>query len=175
MAEYPTFEPKDLAAFSGRPLASYTALGTYVDTALKQATLLFKIGTCLAQLPDDPVDLELARTAILAMADTAILRRPHQAVLAAPFQSENLGSYSYSKMSAAASRGDKTGVMWFDLAVERLSVCEASDGILSGGGIEIFEFDGQFSTASNSGNSVRLLSPQDSAYHAGYLTDREGF
>lgn len=174
MAEYPSFTGKDLSDFSGRPEASYTAQGTFIATALKQATLLFKIGTCLVTLPDDPINLELAHTAILAMADTAILQRPHQTVMASPFQSESLGSYSYSKMSGAASRGTKTGVMWFDLAVEQLSECDRG-GNFAGGGIEVFEGDAQFVPSLTDDDSYRILSPQDEEYHRLFFSGTRGF
>jgi hypothetical protein len=163
VAEYPTFTPADLAGFSGRPEASYPS--PYTDEALKQATLLFKIGTCLATFPDDPMQADLAKYAILSMADYIVLNQPNAQVLAGPFQSESLGSYSYSKMAKTAASGGETGVAWFDLAVDQIGQCDQNDEIMSGGGIEVFEFDAEFAVARTDGNTVRVLSPKDQEYH----------
>lgn len=167
MAEYPTYTKQDLAAFSGRPEASYKAYAE--SSALPQAVLLFKIATCRPTFPDDPDQAALAKMAILSMADHAALAQKYQEAAASPFQSESLGSYSYSKMAGSASRGEKTGVMWFDLAVGQLSLCEENDGVLGGGGIEIFEYDGQFGTASVAGDAARLLGPADFDQHTAFM------
>lgn len=155
--DYPVLTKTDLAKFSGRPEASYK--GDYPETALSQALLLFKLGTCLAGLPDDPTKAELARMGILAMADDIFLKQKYQQVSASPFSSESIGSYSYSKRAQQASQGEETGVMWFDLAVGQLGECERNDGISSGGGIEVFEHDATF--VQGAGENVRMLSPKD--------------
>lgn len=169
MAEYPVFTKQDLADFSGRHVNSYKQYAEL--SALPQATLLFKIATCRPTYPSDPEEALLARMAILAMADRASLAQKYQEAEASPFQSESLGSYSYSKMSAAASRGEKTGVMWFDLAVDRLGQCEQNDGIAGGGGIEIFEYDGRFGKPQAEGDQARLLGPADFNAHQGFLSE----
>jgi hypothetical protein len=134
MAEYPTLTKKELAAFSGRPEQSYTK---YSDQALLQATMLFKIGTCLAALPDNQTEQDLARLAILSMADSIFLSQAYQKAAASPFSSESIGSYSYSKAASAVSKGGTTGIMWFDLAVQQMSVCgslgNGGSGIMGGG------------------------------------------
>lgn len=158
MAAYPELTAQDLSSFTGRPAASYPA--TSVTTALAQARLLFKMSTCLANLPDDEDELSLARYAILSYADFIVLTLPFAKAIASPFSSESLGSYSYSKAAAAAAKGEKTGLMWFDLAVDRLGVCGDTDGIAEFGGIEMFENDGEF-VAGSSGANVRFLSPAD--------------
>jgi hypothetical protein len=155
---YPTFTATDLANFSGRDVATYTGYAT--TSALPQSILLFKIGTCLADLPEDPIKQELARMAILAMADAIVLSQPYQTVLANPFNSETIGSYSYSKVASAVNAGLPTGIAWFDMALRELSVCDLQDNIPSGGGIEIFEYDAAFAAGRHSGN-VKLLSPKD--------------
>lgn len=155
---YPTYTKQDVATFTGRALASFPS---YVDTsALPQATLLFKIGTCLASLDDLTADeLELAKNGILSMADSIHLAQPYAVAVASPFNSESIGSYSYSKVAAAVSRHEETGVMWFDLAIDRLSVCDDLASGMFGGGIEVFEHDAKF-TGGVGGNS-RMLSPKD--------------
>jgi hypothetical protein len=168
VAEYPMLTKADLVTYSARPAESYR--DAQVATALAQATLLFKIGTCLAALPDEPDKAELAKMAILAYADHIVLSLPHAKALASPFNSESLGSYSYSKSAGAVAKGEKTGVFWFDLAIERLSVCMDVDDALDYGGIEIMEHDGLFVKGSGEGN-VRYLTPGDVAASRAYGFD----
>lgn len=169
MAEYPTFTADDLADFSGRPAASYPKYAT--TSALPQAVLLFKIATCRPTFPDDETEAQLARMAILAMADRATLSQKFQQIEASPFQSESLGSYSYSKMAGFAAKGMTTGVTWFDLAVTTLSLCDTSDDIPSGGGIIAFEYDvPQVSLP----GGMRLLSASEYTEHAQYLSSSQG-
>ena len=91
MATYPSYQLSDLSSFSGRSAVEYTNEG-YVATALAQATLLFKLGTCLREWPDDSTKAELAKMAILSMADAIYLAQPFQKILANPFSSETIGS-----------------------------------------------------------------------------------
>lgn len=153
---YPTYTKDDLSDFSGRPVQSYTA---YSAQAITQATLLFKIGTCLADFPQGQ-DGELAKMAILSMADSIFLAQKYQEAAASPFSSETIGSYSYSKTAKAVASGQPTGIMWFDLAVEKLGVCEDLDNIPFSGGIEVFERDGMYARGGMASN-IRFLSPQD--------------
>lgn len=131
MAEYPTYDVSDLAEFSGEDVDAYDRV-SFVESALAQATLLFKIGTCLSAFPDDETQGQLAKFAIISMADAIYWAQPWQKMLRTPFSSETIGSYSYSKLSTAVSAGLPTGVSWFDLAISTLSVC-GTTGILSGG------------------------------------------
>lgn len=161
MAEYPSISPKDMAEFTGRPEASFP--NTRLTGAVSQATLLFKIGTCLASLPDDPIKQELAKNAIIAFTDYILLSQPFAKALASPFSSESLGSYSYSKSAKQVASGDKTGIMWFDLAIEQMSVCDQmSGGDFGTGGIEVFEHDGEF-VAGAIGSNVRLVTAAERA------------
>jgi hypothetical protein len=158
VSTYPDFGADELASFSGRPAESYTE---YVETAVDMATLLFKYATCLTEFPEPGTDgAKLAGFAILAMADAIVLSQPYQSIEHSPFASESLGSYSYSKASAQVQAGDPTGVMWFDMAVNQLGVCTTGDDIADGGGIEVFEWDGNFVPGRVTGN-VRLLSPAE--------------
>lgn len=161
MADFPEFSAQDVSDFSGRPVAAYPQ--TYTATALKQARTLFKLGTCLKQFPDEEFEAELATNAILSMAEQLILSQKYQAALANPFQSESIGSYSYSKITGVVATGVPTGLFWFDSAVQRLGVCDiAGEGSIGGGssgGIEVFEHDGRFGPGT--GNNVRLYGPAD--------------
>jgi hypothetical protein len=167
---YPVFTKQDLADFSGRPVASYTG---YTDRAIRQAVLLFKIGTCLANLaPKDTLEYEIAVEGILAMADQIFLAQRYQQQVASPFQSESLGSYSYSKTAKSVSDGEKTGVEFFDIAIDQLSVCDETDDIPSFGGVEVFEHDGMF--ARGEGGNLRFLSPKDLDQSRSYGFDPAG-
>lgn len=175
MAAFPTYTITHLSDFSGRPQAEYTNTA-YVPQALLQAELLFKLGTCLGEVwPDDPTMAKLSEMAILSMADAIYLVQPFQTVLSNPFSSESIGSYSYSKVAGAVMGGLPTGITWFDLATNKLSVCDLNAGIPIGGGIELFEWDATFANGVLPGN-VRVLSPKDLNRHNEFMHDpSEGY
>lgn len=115
----------ELAEFTGRPEPSFPA---FAPEALEQADLMFSIVTKLAEYPAEPDLMQLAKNAIMELADRMILEQPYYATLAGPFQSETIGSYSYSKASASAKTAmqGKTGLFWWDLAVDELTVAGTS-------------------------------------------------
>lgn len=161
---YATYTREMLANFTGRPLVSFPQ--AYVEnSAIPQALLLFKIGTCLASPDGMTTDqLQMVDYAVLSMADAIHLAQPYQTALASPFNSETIGSYSYSKTAKAIRQGKETGVDWFDIAIDQLSVCDTLDGSFSQGGIEIFENDGLFAGGARLGGqpgNVDFLSPAD--------------
>lgn len=176
MAAYPQYDIQDLSDFSGRPVGEYTNTA-YAATALAQAILLFRLGTCLKEWPDDPTMAELAKMAILAMADSIYLVQNYQKILASPFSSETIGSYSYSKVAGAVMTGLPTGIGWFDMAVSQMGVCDLEQGTVipgMGGGIEVFENDGYFTEGRN--GNFRFLSPEDLDKMSGWGFDpSEGF
>ena len=161
---YKEYTRKMIADFTGRPLVSFPE-AFVTDSAIPQALLLFKIGTCLAA-PDDLTEdqQQMVDFAILAMADAIHLAQPYQTALASPFNSESIGSYSYSKTAKAIRQGNETGVDWFDIAIDQLSVCDELGGSFMQGGIEIFENDGLFAGGVRLGGqrgNVDYLSPAD--------------
>lgn len=127
-----------LAAFSGRASDSY---GPFASEALAQATLLFTLRTHLTEMPTDPDLAKLAGYAILQMADRIYLEQPNAAVLSSPYQSETIGSYSYSKGSIAskAQDGISTGLFWWDLAMDQLATVLSST--VSSGSVQVFYGD----------------------------------
>lgn len=130
----------DLAEFSGRSADSYPA---YATAALKQSALLMRLRTCLVAMPADGDKALLLTYGILEMADDLVLKQPHQEIKAKPFSSETIMSYSYSKAAQKAVEGKKTGLMWFDLAVQQLSVCDATEGgEVDSSSISVFEKSG---------------------------------
>lgn len=130
----------ELADFSGRPQASYPAFAT---SALRQATLLMSLRTCLVGMPAEQDRAELLKYGILELADDIVMKQPYKEISAKPFTSETIMSYSYSKAAVKAKNGLETGLMWFDLAVQQLSVCEeAGGGHVSSNSISVFEKEG---------------------------------
>jgi hypothetical protein len=137
---WPVPTPAELAAFSGRPQASYTS---YVNSALLQATMMF---TILSELSADdyagmnPDYQQLACMGVMAMADWLYLRWPYQQVIASPLNNETIGSYSYSKPLQEAARNaqavevtnEQTGVAMFDLAIRRLAKRQSLAGLYFG-------------------------------------------
>lgn len=134
MATYPDYTVFDLSDFTGRPVESYTNTA-YVDMSLLQAEILFKFATCLDEnsWPTEPDKAQLAEFAVLSIADEIYLGQQYAELAAAPFQSETIGSYSYSmprqtsrttvRVTEAVRAGLPTGISWFDLAVGQLGVC----------------------------------------------------
>lgn len=134
--DWPEYTVADLARYSGRPEITYPV---YADQAIFQATFLFQIASALVDFPVVPRDAQLIQLGILSMADLLVLSQPHQAAIATPFQTESIGSYSYSKAQKAVSQGLPTGVSWFDMAVGRLGV--GIDNVVSSEAITVFERD----------------------------------
>lgn len=125
----------DLAAFTGRDVDGYSP---FADKALEQATLLFQVITHLDSYPTDPTKEALARNAIVEMANRLYLEQGFAETIASPFQSETIGSYSYAKSATAiaARSGEATGLLWWDLAIDELTVAGLSDvgsGSVGGG------------------------------------------
>jgi hypothetical protein len=116
----------ELAVFTGRPEGTFPP---FSGQALAQAALLFQTITKRTAYPDDEAEEQLARYAILEMADRLVLEQPYAQVKSNPFQSESILSYSYSKAtptSARAAMGGKTGLSWWDLAIDELTLPGAS-------------------------------------------------
>lgn len=138
---FPLQTPSDLATYSGVPLETLTP---FAVEAIAQATLLFMVVTELQDPPTDATDLQLANKGIIAMADTIYLEQPYREIKAAPINDLALGSAHVSKApqyirgSAAANalRGEETGVMWWDLAVQTLALRTRRGGVF-GGSMEV--------------------------------------
>ena len=162
-----------LSFFSGRPQITYTG---FASSALLQATLMLTTVTELT--PDDfsamtPDDAQLCLNGILAMADYIYLRQPYQAVIAAPLMNETVGSYSYSKAEQEVARnaaalevqGERTGVVFYDMAVQFLAKRTRAGGVYIGE-IQVFEhhvtrrYDGCEVRRDECGNLV-LLGPNN--------------
>lgn len=121
----------ELADFTGQHEDTFREFATQ---ALIQATLLFAIKTGLSEYPTDGNENQLAINAILEMANHIYLEQPHAATKATPYQSESIGNYSYSKGSLVlkAKNDQKTGLIWWDLAMELLATASVSTTVASG-------------------------------------------
>lgn len=124
----------DLAQFTGRGNDSFSA---FADQTLAQATLLFSLITHRTAYPDDPALAALAKNAIMEMASRMYLEQGYAETLASPFQSETIGSYSYSKSLTAtkAQNGLMTGLLWWDLAIDELTQVLDGNHFINSGSI----------------------------------------
>lgn len=135
------FTVEDLAEFTGRDVSEYS---DFTATAIKQALILFKLATCLDDVPTDGPFADLAKFAVLAMASSINTAQVYADELEGPFQSQSIGSYSYSIAASKISTGSSLGIPWFDMAVRELGVCHLkNDGygadIPMFGGIEMYD------------------------------------
>lgn len=96
--------------------------------ALQQATVL--MGTTLGLTEDytgDSDGAQLMKWGILDMAWNLLVSYDNREELYTPYTSERVGSYSYSKIVNATSKGELTGVPFFDQAIAYLTA------VLNGG------------------------------------------
>jgi hypothetical protein len=156
MAPFPVFTKQDLADFSGRPLADYPPFAE--SGAIPQAVLLFKLSTGLSEFPDTLDMAQLARFAIEELAEQFVLSQPHREIIAQPFSSETIGSYTYQKAAKVLQAGQPLGLLWFDLAVQRLGVSEDVAGVFSG---SLSLFDRDLEIVYNSEGGKVILGPGD--------------
>jgi hypothetical protein len=148
----------ELSGFSGRPVATY---GSFADAALEQATLMFTVRTKLTAYPDDPDQAKLARFAILELADRLFLEQPYAEYTASPFQSESIMSYNYSRAtqtSLKVQQGLKTGLFWWDLAIDELA--QPGTSVLAHGSVEPVP-DGLY--RQDDGDPWRIINPAQSS------------
>ena len=89
---------------------------------LQQATDMMAMAAPLTDDPTDELTLRVVTLGILAMSYALWVRTGDREAMYAPFQSERIGSYSYSKaqIAQAAASGLPTGIAEFDIAVQRV-------------------------------------------------------
>lgn len=120
-------EPVDLESFENEGYSEQDALD------LAQGLLLVAI-PCLETIYEkfSVIQKKTIRFAVLEMAKYIKVDFDNFDRATSPFQSETIGSYSYSKMAASIRSGSATGVPAFDRAVEQFaSMCDL--GGLDGG------------------------------------------
>jgi len=146
-----------LATFTGRPEASFSG---YANAAIMQATLMLtfhaeltaddwpSLGNIVGHGMSTPDCQQLATNGILAMADYLYLRQPYQQIIASPLMNETIGSYSYGKAQGEVARnaaalevtGERTNVVFYDMAIQYLSRRQIAGGVYSGA-VTVFEDD----------------------------------
>jgi len=101
----------------------------WVDDVLQRASDLMEVASDVHEDPDDGLGSRLLTVGVLAMAHALFSTGgTDREALYSPFSSERLGSYSYSKASAAVSTGVDTGVPEFDQAVTYFGALVGTDG-----------------------------------------------
>lgn len=123
-------DEEDLRQYARATSWQSTEEQEFAEVCLQRATDLMTIATGLEEDPMSDLMLRLVQTGILAMAFALLVRSEDRAAIYSPFASERIGSYSYSKAVAQATKGRSTGVEEFDAAVEY--VAGESDGSTSG-------------------------------------------
>ncbi len=161
---YPAPTVAALAAFSGRDAASFTP---HAASLLEQAALAFQFATGLTEVPTDPDKAKLAGYAIMELADKMYLSSAYASSAASPFQSETIGSYTYSKGAQnttldRASKGIKLGLFWWDLAIAELGLPGIA-GSVAGGSIKVWEDEIGVDSEGNKG----IVTPADEEQHTG--------
>jgi hypothetical protein len=148
----------DLTAFTGRS-ESYP---DYANTALAQAGLLFTLTSGVSTYPDDADLANLVRNAIMDMANRMVLEVPYAATKASPLASETIGSYSYTKSATAAkaASGSRTGLLWWDLAMQLLMTADQSV-VASGSVLHLVEAP---LLAHDASGTAYLLGPADDPF-----------
>ena len=90
----------------------------YAEDSLQRATDLMEIATGIHEDPEDELAYRVMTNGILSMGHAIyVISGEDSSALYAPFQSERLGSYSYSKMQQAVRDREGTGIPGFDAAV----------------------------------------------------------
>ena len=116
-------------------LVNFEQDGYSDEDALEMATSLLKEAVpCLAEKEGDLTDTQrkLVRFGILEMAKYIKIEFSAFDSALSPFQSETIGSWSYSKAASAVSAQQSTGVPGFDRAVELLGgLCSADGGSIA--------------------------------------------
>lgn len=137
----------DLDAFALFLTVPVQTLGAADTQALKQSAFLLQLLSGCEDYPTEEPCKTLFDNAIMDMANWMKNTLPFVAAASSPFQSETIGSYSYSKnfrnvLLSGLKGGDATtGVMWFDLAVSNCGCGLEEDSLVSSGGITVFEHD----------------------------------
>lgn len=121
---------------------------------LRLATDLMILATnCENQPATDTVLGRVTEEGLLAMAHYLVVREEDREELYSPYNSERIGSYSYSKqqVAAAAKSGEDTGVSFFDIAMEELRQ-RCNDGA----GSEVGIYTEEVMTAENPAKELDL-------------------
>lgn len=141
MASFPVYTVDDLAFFANEIPEYFTEFG---EEALDQAEFLVQERTETYQYPTTVRLQKAFKLAILDVAFQLYLESYFLKYKNMPFQSEVIGSYSYSKGQTANSAlmsSYPTGFRWLDILLWLLGR-DASKGLPSSGGVHVFDREG---------------------------------
>lgn len=143
----------DLAVVTGSDPDSF---GGFATQAISMAALAFRRATRRTDWPEDPDEKQLAAYAILQLAQRLYLEQPYSEAMASPFASESTGTYSYSKSFQKAANGLPTDLMWWDMAIDQLTLAEG--GNVSSNGVKLVN---QFFRANDGTDDRYILGPAE--------------
>ena len=101
----------------------------WTESALQQATDLFWLATGLVVYPTDAQEERIAKYAIMEMAQYLLIQDDNTTEILSPYNSERIGSYSYSKAAQARNSiqtGTPLGLFWWDRAISLFSTDDTS-------------------------------------------------
>ena len=152
----------ELADFTGEVESSYT---TFSGQALIQATAMFELVTGVTEWPVDVLELLAAKNGVLELADYIYESKKYRKLKSKPFASETIMNYSYT--IKRVQEGEKTGLTWWDLAIEKFTKEDKST--IGFGGVIIFENENVYIRQDG---EITYPGPSglDSTYQSGYVT-----
>lgn len=118
MALSPLPTSADLSTFSHGETDVFT--GPQRVQAIDQAAVLLWIATRIENYTADETIDKIIRWAILDMAWSLLVKTENKTASNSGFNSERIGSYSYSIAMSRVQSSQPTGVNWFDAAVTLL-------------------------------------------------------
>ena len=92
----------------------------WAEAALQQAADLFWLATSLTEYPPDAQSVRMIKYAMMEMAQYLLVQDDNKTEIFSPYNSERIGSYSYSKLARADSKIQRNiplGLFWWDKAV----------------------------------------------------------
>lgn len=99
----------------------------WITFMLQASTDAFWAFTGWTTYPTDERMARITRYAIMDLASWLLSQNEHRDEINSPFNSERIGSYSYSKMQRAAQSQD-SGIYWLDMLF-RLLANQGADGL----------------------------------------------
>lgn len=122
--------PPDTGELAEFMAVEESSLDPRSESMLQQATDLMAMATGLEVYPGGRCS-RMMRMGILDMAWALLVGLANRTEQFSPFNSERIGSYSYSKAAAAVLQGDATGVPLFDMGVACVAGGEGTTSISS--------------------------------------------
>lgn len=110
----------DLAGFMNEPEEFLFSDEGYGSQSLDQAMDLMVIAAGSDVPPESALDLRIIKNGICQLAEAIIRTLPERHMAASVISKESAGNYSYSTVRGLILQGIPVGLLWFDLAVDKL-------------------------------------------------------